>query len=182
MTMYFFTDKRAAHHGVVLLENNPSGEVYFYEINKKPSEVTLKPGLAKLVTKVTWHESRWASDGYRYLLGLYEGDGWKAEITRKQETRGSGPTRTMGTMYCIRGEFKDLATLVAFDQELTYGCLKPTIPLGGVPQPEDVKYSTLAVKNSARISNLEATVAQLMNHIRDVEQIIQDTVFAPKNL
>jgi hypothetical protein len=183
MTVRFYTDPRASHEGVNVYSDNTTGEKYFEVNYKSPRQITpLTSRLARLTQKVDWYGNRWNGDGYHYQLGIYRGEGWKVEITKKYDTRGSGPTRMRDVQYEISGTFATLALAQAFEEQLDYGSLQTTFPLGGDKMHDDpvAVRASFAVANSAAIRELQALVAQQANQLQALAQLVQDYVLTPK--
>jgi len=184
VTVHFYFESDTANEVKDLVVNGNTGEKYLINHFKSPRQVSsLTPELTTLTRRVSWRDQRWEGDGYSYQLGIYRGEGWEVEITKKYETRGSRPTRMRDVQFEIVGTFTTLALAQAFEEQLDYGSLRPTFPLGGNQfcKEIDVAQASLVVANSAAIRELQALVAQQAHHIRNLEQLLQG-LLTPKNV
>lgn len=128
MTVYLYvTEVRDEEKNTDADEKGP--RLYFF--SKKPSELAPSGDLTKRITFVKWEDHLYAGDGYSFPLGRYDAPSYKVEITKRLETRGSGPARTNDTQYVIKGTFASLETAQAFEHELLYGHILPAMPLCG---------------------------------------------------
>lgn len=184
MTVRFYVDKNVSYEGVTFTPVEGGNEKYLYASSEKISHIKLKPELEELTVRVTFKEAYWIKDGYNYKLGIYQGEGFDVEITCDFGTRGSGPGRVSGHYYLVEGTFKNLATLIAFEHELKYEGLHPTIPLGGVrdlSEEATLRRASLAVTNTAQIRELHGRVEQLMHQVTAQGNLLQ-ALLTPKNV
>ncbi|MEZ0208626.1 MAG: hypothetical protein ACAH17_00410 [Candidatus Paceibacterota bacterium] len=123
------------------------------------------------------------STGFRFIPGRYKGLGYEVEITTPSTFNKTGGKHPLfDERQELRGRFETLPIAKAFWEELKSGDLLPTEPLCVTLDPTTATYAkkaSLAVANSAKIRELEASLAQAWNHIQNLSQIIQDKTLTP---
>ncbi len=130
-TIRIYGDKRMEH---VVGEKNLRGTSpdfyveYFSYSDIKESLKEIPEKLAKYTRQVTAKVYMWEGDGNRLIVGKYISDGVNVEITKKMDTRGSGPTRQKDCQFSVFGTFKTLELLEEFMDALIYKGLAPTQP------------------------------------------------------
>lgn len=120
-----------------------SGERYFVVIHGEPRTFKAPSGIEPYLTRVTWQDKREIGRAYNYAYGIYRGDGWEVEITSGRDTEGYGKAQEVFNCYCINGSFPDVATMRAFEHELTYGNLLPTLSPDQNRKPSEEQYAKM---------------------------------------
>lgn len=137
------------------------------------------------VSYITIEESFWKDlSGYSFTPGCYEGEGFKVTISPSSAGERSISQKSIRSDWKqdVFGRFDSVSIAKSFWQTLTGGELLPTRPLCTEPDLTMANYAkqaSLAVGLSTRISELESTIATLMNQLKAQGQLIQDHVLTP---
>ena len=123
--------------------------------------------------------------GFEFIPGVYKSTGYKVEISPKNKVAVGidGGLTSFVLQQTVSGRFDNIELLESFWEQLLSGNLLPTEPLCQKLDPTTTNYAKQAAKavsDSLEIRELRSRVDQLMNHIVDLEQIVQDRVLTPQ--
>ncbi len=183
-----------------------SEKVYFPVPCKNLREISIPKKVTPLVLLITWESRFFKGDGYSFPLGLYTSRDYRVEVTKSFTTRGNRDYSVYDTGYSVKGSFTSLSTAQAFEHEFIYGEIIPTYPLTPRSNLSAEQYTDMCkdvVSNRVRLDNLEvllpglqlkaavykdiptqlseleSRLAQVMNHLTNLEQFQQNKVAVP---